>query len=156
MTRLSLGDLRLQVGPGLGLGSIGQQVHDDGSLADGLVDLEQVLAGDPAILDGVLPGLAVLSHADDDVQAVVTEVEALAVALGAIADQGEGVVLEVVLGLLSVKAVAQSSIEVAARFEWEGEREIGGWVTHQELLLGPVITLWRGRSRVRKGHQCIN
>lgn len=101
------------MGPGLGLGSIGQQVHDDGSLADGLVDLEQVLAGDPAILDGVLPGLAVLSHTDDDVQAVVTEVKALAVALGAVADQGEGVVLEVVLRLSSVKAVTQSSIEAA-------------------------------------------
>lgn len=97
MTRLSLGDLRLQVGPGLGLGSIGQQVHDDGALGDGLVDLEQVLSGDPSILNGVLPGLAVLSHTDDDVQAVVTEVKALAVTLGAIADQGKSVVLEVVL-----------------------------------------------------------
>lgn len=89
------------MGPGLGLGSIGQQVHDDAALGDGLVDLEQVLAGNPAILDGVLPGLAVLPHADDDVEAVVTEVEALAVALGAVADQGEGVVLEVFLGLPS-------------------------------------------------------
>jgi hypothetical protein len=86
------------VGPGLGLGSIGQKVHDDGSLGDGLIDLEQVLAGDPTILDGVLPGLAVFSDTNDDVQAVVTEVKALAVALGTVADQGEGVVLEVVLG----------------------------------------------------------
>lgn len=121
MTRLSLGDLRLQVGPGLGLGSIGQQVHDDGALGDGLVDLEQVLAGDPAILDGVLPGLAVFSHTDDDVQAVVTEVETLAVALGAVADQCEGVVLEVLLRLLSAHTVAQSSIEAALRSEGGGE-----------------------------------
>lgn len=98
MTRLSLGNLRLDVGPGLRLGGVTEQVHDDGALGDGLVDLEQVLAGDPAILYGVLPRLSVLAHADDDVQAVVTEVEALAVALGTVADQSEGVVLEVVLG----------------------------------------------------------
>lgn len=97
MTRLSLGDLGLDVGPGLGLGSIGQQVHDDGTLADGLVDLEEVLARHPAILDGVLPGLALLSDSDDDVQAVVTQVKTLAVTLGTVADQGEGVVLEVFL-----------------------------------------------------------
>lgn len=97
MTRLSLGDLGLDVGPGLGLGSIGQEVHDDGTLGDGLVDLEEVLAGDPAILDGVLPGLALLSDSDDDVQAVVTEVKTLTVTLGAVTDQSEGVVLEVVL-----------------------------------------------------------
>jgi hypothetical protein len=31
------------------------------------------------------------------------------------------------------------------------EREMGVWVTHQELLLGPVIALcWGGRPRVRK------
>lgn len=97
MTRLSLGDLRLDVGPGLGLGSIAKQVHDDGALGDGLVDLEQVLAGNPAVLDGILPRLSVFPYANDDVQAVVTEVEALAVTLGAVADQSEGVVLEVVL-----------------------------------------------------------
>ena len=83
--------------PGLGLGGIGQQVHDDGTARDGLVDLEQVLAGNPAVLLGILPGLAALSDADDDVEAVVAEVQALAVALGAVADEGEGVVPEVVL-----------------------------------------------------------
>ena len=85
------------MGPGLGLGGVGEQVHDDGALGDGLVDLEEVLAGNPAILDGVVPGLAVLADTDDDVQAVVTEVEALAVTLRAVADEGEGVVLEVLL-----------------------------------------------------------
>lgn len=55
MTRLSLGDLRLDVGPGLRLGGVTEQVHDDGALGDGLVDFEQVLAGDPAVLDGILP-----------------------------------------------------------------------------------------------------
>lgn len=94
---LALGDLRLDGGPGLALGGIGEEVHDDGTLGDGLVDLEKVLAGDPAILLGILPGLAVLADTDDDVEAVVTEVEALAVTLRAVSDKGESIVLEVLL-----------------------------------------------------------
>lgn len=90
--------LGLDLGPCLGLGGIGEQVHDNGGLANGLVDIEQVLAGDPAILLGVLPRGTALSYTDDDVQAVVAEVKTLAVALGAVADEGEGVVLEVFLG----------------------------------------------------------
>ena len=97
ITYLALGDLGLDSGPGLGLGGVGKKVHDDGALGDGLIDLEEVLAGNPAILDCVLPGLAVLAHTDDDVEAVVTEVETLAVALGAVADESKGVVLEVLL-----------------------------------------------------------
>jgi hypothetical protein len=98
VTNLALGDLGLDVGPRLGLGGVGEQVHDNGALGDGLIDLEQVLAGDPAVLDGVLPGLALLADTDDDVEAVVAEVQALAVALRAVADEGEGVVLEELLG----------------------------------------------------------
>ncbi len=94
---LALGKLGLDGGPSLRLGGVGEEVHDNGTLANGLVDLEEVLAGDPAILDGVLPGLAILSDTDNDVEAVVAEVETLAVSLGAIADEGEGVVLEVLL-----------------------------------------------------------
>jgi hypothetical protein len=52
---LALCDLGLDLRPCLGLGSIGEQVHDDGRLANGLVDIEQVLSGDPAILLGLLP-----------------------------------------------------------------------------------------------------
>ena len=85
------------MGPRLGLGSVAEQVHDDGTARDSFIDLEEVLSRNPAILLGILPRLAVLPHADDDVQAVVPEVETLAVALGAVADQGEGIVLEVVL-----------------------------------------------------------
>ena len=89
--------LGLDLGPGLGLGGVGEKVHDNGGLANGLVNVEQVLAGNPAILLGVLPRGTVLSYTDDDVQAVVAEVETLAVALGAVADEGESVVLEVLL-----------------------------------------------------------
>jgi hypothetical protein len=52
---LSLGDLRLDSGPGLRLGSVTEQVHDDGTLGDGLIDIEEVLSWNPAILLGVLP-----------------------------------------------------------------------------------------------------
>lgn len=45
----------------------------------------------------ILPRLTVLSYADDDVETVIAEVETLTVALGTIADESEGVVLEVVL-----------------------------------------------------------
>ena len=105
-THLALGDLGLDGGPRLALGGIGEQVHDDGTARDGLVDLEEVLAGNPAILLGILPRLAVLPDADDDVEAVVTEVEALAVALRAVADQRERVVLEVVEDLVAWPVVA--------------------------------------------------
>lgn len=94
---LALDELGLDSGPRLALGGVTEQVHDDGAARNGLIDIKQVLAGDPAVLDGVLPRLALLAHADDDVEAVVTEVETLAVALRAVADEGKGVVLEVVL-----------------------------------------------------------
>jgi hypothetical protein len=98
---LALSDERLDRGPCLGLRSVGEQVHDDGTTVDGLVNVEQVLAWDPAVLLGLLPGLTILSDTDDDIEAVVAEVEALAVALGAVADEGEGVVLEVLEKLLT-------------------------------------------------------
>jgi len=97
VTHLALGEHGLDVRPGLALGGVTEQVHDDGALLDSLVDLEQVLARHPAILNRLFPAGAVLSHANDHVQAIVAEVEALAVALRAVADKGEGVVLEVVL-----------------------------------------------------------
>ena len=90
-------ELGLDLGPGLGLGGVGEKVHDNRGLANGLIDAEQVLSGDPAILLGVLPRGTVLSYTDDDVEAVVTEVETLTVTLRAVADEGEGVVLEVLL-----------------------------------------------------------
>jgi hypothetical protein len=45
----------------------------------------------PAVLEGLLPALAVLTHADDDVEAVVTRIQALPVTLGAIVDKIERV-----------------------------------------------------------------
>ena len=83
--------------PCLGLCSIGKEVHDDGTLGDGLVNVEEVLALNPAILCRLFPAGTALSHTNDDIEAVVAEVETLAVSLRAVSDEGEGVVLEVVL-----------------------------------------------------------
>jgi len=79
------------------LGGVAEQIHDNGAFLDGLLDLEEVLARHPAILHRFLPAGAILTHANDDVEAIVAEVEALAVALRAIADEGESVIFEVVL-----------------------------------------------------------
>jgi hypothetical protein len=87
-------------GPGLALSGITEEVHDDGAPGDGLIDLEEVLAGNPAVLLRILPRLTVLSYTNDDVQAVVAEVQALTVALGTVADQSECVVLKVFLCIL--------------------------------------------------------
>lgn len=94
---LALGQLGGNGGPGLGLSSVGKQVHDDGTALNGVVDLEQVLAGNPAVLNGLLPGSTILADTNDDVETVVTEVQALAVALRAVTDEGEGVIFEVLL-----------------------------------------------------------
>lgn len=79
------------------MSSIAEQVHDNGAFGDGLIHVEQVLAWNPAILFCFFPRGTILSNADDDIQAVVTEVESLAVTLGAIADKGESIVLEIFL-----------------------------------------------------------
>ena len=83
--------------PCLALRSVTEQVHDDGTLGDGLVDVEKVLACNPSILLRLFPACAILANTDDHVQTVVTEVQTLAVALRAVSDEGEGVVLEVIL-----------------------------------------------------------
>ena len=97
---LALNELGLDGGPSLRLGSVGEKVHDDGTAADGLVDIEQVLAGNPAILLSVLPGLSVLSDTNNDVEAVVTEVKTLTVTLRTVTNEGQSVVLEVLKELL--------------------------------------------------------
>lgn len=99
---LSLGQLRFDGRPCFRLSSIAQQVHDDASPGDSLVDLEQVLAGDPAILFGLFPRCAVLAYSNDHVQPVVSEVETLTVTLRAVADESESVILEVFLYMVSL------------------------------------------------------
>lgn len=85
---LSLSDQGLDGGPRLALGGIAEEVHDDSAAFDGISDIEQVFARHPAVSDSLLPRSTVLSHADDHVEAIVSQVEALAVALGAVANEG--------------------------------------------------------------------
>lgn len=92
---LALGDQRSDLGPGLRLGGVGEQVHDDGAPVDGLWDVEEGLSWDPSVLLSLLPGLTALSDTDDDFDTVVSGVEGLAVTLGAVADHGKSVILEV-------------------------------------------------------------
>lgn len=81
MTHLLLLELGLDHWPSLGLGGIRQEVHDDGTSGDGLVNLEKVLSWYPSILNGLLPRLTILSDTNDDVEAVITEVKTLTVTL---------------------------------------------------------------------------
>lgn len=94
---LALGDLWLECRPGLALRGITEQVHDDGTLGNGFVNLEEVLTRHPAILLCVDPRLAILSHTNNNIQALISHVEGLRVTLRSIANNGHGVVLEVIL-----------------------------------------------------------
>lgn len=98
---LSLGDEGLNVLPGLGLSSVGQEVHDDATPVDSLFDREQGLAWDPSVLNGLSPRLAVLSDTDNDLETIVTGVEGLTVSLGTVTNHGKGVILKVLGELLS-------------------------------------------------------
>lgn len=115
---LALCELGLDVRPGLRLGGIGQQVHDDCALANGLVNVKKVLARNPAILFGLLPAGAVFSDTDDDVESVVAEVETLSVTLRAVSNECESVVLEVVLRL------CQSYYTMCLRYVQEGTKSL--------------------------------
>eukprot|EP00754_Rhynchopus_humris_P029757 Rhum_TRINITY_DN15231_c0_g1::Rhum_TRINITY_DN15231_c0_g1_i3::g.146023::m.146023 len=90
--------VRLHAGPRLDLGGVGEQVLHDGRVVRGLVDVEQVLARHPSVALRLLEGLA-LAHADHHVQAVVLHVQRLAAALRAVAEHGQGLVLQRLLHL---------------------------------------------------------
>ena len=62
-----------------------------------MVGERDVAGTHPTIFQRLFPTLAVLANADDDVQAIVARVEALSVALRAIADEGKRIIFEVVL-----------------------------------------------------------
>lgn len=97
MSNLSLGELGLDCWPCLTLSGITEQVHDDGSLGDGLINLEEGLAWHPAVLLSVLPRLTVLSDTDDDVETLITHVQGLGVSLRTVSNDGHCVILEVFL-----------------------------------------------------------
>lgn len=97
-TYLALGDLGFDCWPGLTLSGVREQVHDDGALGDSLINFEEVLSWDPAILLGVLPRLAVLADTDNYIQSIIAHVQGLSVTLRSVSDDSHCVILEVVLG----------------------------------------------------------
>ena len=98
---LALSQHWLDVRPGRALSRVTEQIHDNCALLDGFVDFEQVLARHPAVLLRFFPAGTVFPHTDNHVQTVVAQIQTLSVALGAVADESEGVVFEVVLAKLS-------------------------------------------------------
>ena len=82
-----VGDLGL---PDLGLLLVGQQDHHDVAAAGGFGDVEHLEAGRLGL--GAAGG--VRAQADDDVDAGVLQVEGVGVALGAVAEDGDGLALE--------------------------------------------------------------
>lgn len=73
---------------------------------------------------GLLPGSTVLSDTNNHIETVVTEVETLTVTLGAVTDEGEGVVLEVFLQSRSALDLDLDPTNDA----------------YQKLLTGPVLS----------------
>ena len=69
----------------------------------------------PAVLLRLLPTLAVFAHPNDDVEAIVARIQALSVALRAIADEGKRVIFEVVLQLSEGPVAALIHDLLAAR-----------------------------------------
>lgn len=53
----------------------------------------------PTILESLLPALAALTNTNNDIQAIVTSVEALTVALRAVPNESKGIILEVLMEL---------------------------------------------------------
>ena len=79
------------------MSSITQQIHDDRALLDCLIELKEIRSWHPSILLCLFPARTVLAHTNNDVEALVPQAEALTVSLRAVADEGECVILEVVL-----------------------------------------------------------
>lgn len=105
--------------------------HLLGSLLNG----EEVLSLDPTVLDGLLPGVTSLANPDDDVEAIVTQVETLSVTLRAIAEESKGVVLEVVLEL------SRAASEHKCQYQHTRRQSICvNWFT-PHLLKRPVVAL---------------
>src|SRR5207249_2153810 len=71
-----------------------EQVLHDGALGGGFFRIEECDAGLPAVFEAEVVGLAASALADDDLEAVVAHVERLPAALDAIAEYGDGFILE--------------------------------------------------------------
>ena len=90
---LAGGEVRFDGRPKLHLCSVGEEHADDGSFLSGFFEREESLARHPSVSDGFFVGLA-LTLSDDDVETVVAEVAGLSGTLDAIAEYGDGLVLQ--------------------------------------------------------------
>ena len=98
--RIARLEILLHDRPDGALGGVRDQHLDNRAAADGLVDLKQGFARHPAVLHGAVPvALESAGLADDDVEAVVAEIQRLSGALHAVADDGDDLVLEHLAGL---------------------------------------------------------
>ena len=92
--------------PCCALSRVTEKVHDNGALLNGLIDLEEICARNPAILLSLLPASTVFPHTNDDIESIITKIQTLAVTLGAVANERERIVLEVVKELVTRPVVA--------------------------------------------------
>ena len=90
---LTGGEVLLHRRPDRDLGGVGNEELDDGRLLAGLLDLEEVDTRHPAVGHGLVVGLA-LTLANDDLEAVVFQVQGLSGALHAITDDRDNLVLQ--------------------------------------------------------------
>ena len=142
---LPLGQLWLYCRPGLTLGSITQKVHHYRALGYSLIDLEEVGSGNPSIILSLFPRCAIFSDANDDIQSVITKIEPLAMALRAVTNECECVILEVILlkrlaclshPLTQFYVFAQSLSRGKKKSRFRAE-------AYQELFPGPILTFYR-------------
>lgn len=131
---LSFGQLRLDSRPSLALSSITEQIHDNGALGNSLVHIEQVGAWNPTILYSFFPGCAIFAHTDYDIETIVTKVETLTVALGAITDECESVVFEVFLD------------KVRGRTTLDMSRHTKSFSRGQSSRSSPISIRWQNRE----------
>ena len=97
----------LDLRPAEFLSGVGKQVLNDRSLLNRFFDFEQGFAGDEAVLDGAVPVLhELLGLTDDDVEAVVAQIQRLGRALYAVTDNRDNFVLQNFAGLRQRKLFA--------------------------------------------------
>ena len=81
--------------PLLLLAGVGEQVLHDGAAAAASSMGKSVWPGTQPSCDGQVPGARLLALADDDLDAVVLHVERLALALDAVADDGDRLLVQI-------------------------------------------------------------
>lgn len=98
--RLARSQQRLHLRPDLLLVGIRKQVHDNSTLLDGVQHREQVLARNPAFLNSLLESTT-LTLTNNDIDAIVAQVQGLTTTLRSVTKHSNRVVLERLQKLLA-------------------------------------------------------